>query len=403
MAALVALGEASGYIAAFVGAVYAFPSTRTMDEKARDSAGVVARRCISIMALAGGCVYLTALRRGVPTSRVIEGMLVGETNAAAMAHTLTGPQHSAALITETAASALKGLSVTVTLFAGVILNHVLDAAREIVADAKHRIGGDGSAGGIGSVLAALPSEVFRYNVVAPIQAYLANPGSVWPDLRNYVVCPVAEEIVLRYMPIDALERACLCVSGGYAPGCVLTRFHRAAFCDPAVAALAKAGRLPEPSWTFHLLANPRRRMGWSALLFASSHAHHYFRYHQTAHEAAKKRMASADAGRFAQKRALQSLMASMLITGTFGMLSSWILLRRADGSVVAPLASHSLCNFLGPPSLAFLGEERRTLRPAVSGGAKVVPAWFVALERVAITAAHVGGIAGFFAMAAGYW
>mmetsp|Transcript_24708 Transcript_24708/g.76417 ORF Transcript_24708/g.76417 Transcript_24708/m.76417 type:complete len:116 (-) Transcript_24708:10-357(-) len=106
---------------------------------------------------------------------------------------------------------------------------------------------------------------------------------------------------------------------------------------------------------------------------------------------------------YAWKAACQMAAGHMVVTATFGMLSSWILLRRADGSIVAPLASHALCNYLGAPSLAYWSEDRRSLVPDVSNAPKIVPAWVVAAERALITAAHVAGIVGFVAIAGGWW
>jgi hypothetical protein len=412
------LVEATGYVVAFVAAVYAFPSTRTTDSAARDSPPVVRRRCFSIALLSVACLYLTAWRRQVPLTRILYGLLMGETAASAMYDTAS----AADVIRRSFEMSLRGISVTATLFAGVLLNRLFDDAREIVADSIEALTRDAVAArdaaimkGNQSARVAQPSAVQWLGAIAKAGAMypwsavhrtFSDSTLFWVRCRNLVVSPIVEEIVLRYMPIDAMERGVL-AGRPLSDDCVLTSYH--------VSTLLAAGARASAAPALLLLVNsPARRMWWSAALFALSHAHHGVRHYHTERRylaayyeryVALNRGYAMPSAETIHKESMHTAVKTMLrdaaITMAFGLLSSWILLRRADGAAIAPLASHSLCNMIGAPSLRYLFEDRRDLVPGTTRGGRIVPQIVVTAERVVITLGHVFGVLAFGSQVAG--
>jgi hypothetical protein len=412
------LVEATGYVVAFVAAVYAFPSTRTTDSAARDSPPVVRRRCFSIALLSVACLYLTAWRRQVPLTRILYGLLMGETAASAVYDTAS----TADVIRRSFEMSLRGISVTATLFAGVLLNRLFDDAREIVADSIEALTRDAVAARDAAILkgnqnarVAQPSAVQWLGAVvkagamypwSAVHRTFSDSTLFWVRCRNLVVSPIVEEIVLRYMPIDAMERGVL-VGRPLSDDCVLTRYH----VSTLLASGARASAVPA---LLLLVNSPARRMWWSAALFALSHAHHGVRHYHTERRylaayyeryVALNRgyaMPSAEAiHKESMHTAVKTMVRDATITMAFGLLSSWILLRRADGAAIAPLASHSLCNMIGAPSLRYLFEDRRDLVPGTTRGGRIVPQIVVMAERVVITLGHVFGVLAFGSQVAG--
>jgi hypothetical protein len=155
-------------------------------------------------------------------------------------------------------------------------------------------------------------------------------------------------------------------------------------------------------------------MWWSAALFALSHAHHGVRHYHTERRylaayyeryVALNRGYAMPSAETIHKQSMHTAVKTMLrdaaITMAFGLLSSWILLRRADGAAIAPLASHSLCNMIGAPSLRYLFDDRRDLVPGTTRGGRIVPQIVVTAERVVITLGHVFGVLAFGSQVAG--
>jgi hypothetical protein len=419
-----AIVEGFGYVAAFVGAVYAFPSTRTMDHDTRDSPGVVKRRCFAIMAVSVACAAYHAQRYQMATVDVLVRMLAGSSNGASL--TPWAFSSLPAMVTAVARASVAGLRVTATLFAGVIVNQFLNRVRSIVADAIDELneqyrqrreserthGRESGAVAMPSPVAwgtALVGACGKFVVQTISAPFTASEQQFWVCTRNYAIAPLAEEITLRYMPIAALERAVIAATFAGGEMTNLTRDKFAVLSDCILvggsAPLFGVMRLTSSATTttsplgLSLVHSLTARMWWSAAFFAASHLHHGLRYYRSASRYVSacdayegRSVAASSVRRRALVSAAQQVVVDTLVTGAFGLLSSWILLRRADGAIVAPLASHVFCNLVGAPSLAYLFEDRHTLEPGSPRGGKLVPKWVVSSERVAISAAHALGI-----------
>eukprot|EP01062_Namystynia_karyoxenos_P002198 TRINITY_DN10778_c0_g1_i1.p1 TRINITY_DN10778_c0_g1~~TRINITY_DN10778_c0_g1_i1.p1 ORF type:complete len:342 (+),score=70.35 TRINITY_DN10778_c0_g1_i1:95-1027(+) len=130
----------------------------------------------------------------------------------------------------------------------------------------------------------------------------------WVALRNYVIGPVAEEVIFR---------ACCCYFlffGGAVGG--------AGLC-----------------------------MTVSAFLFALAHVHHLFR------------MITADGRSMAEGLAMVA--GGLIVHSVFALFSTFLYIR--TGSLTAAVIAHSYCNWLGPPHGEFLDSSRPSMERCIIG------------------------------------
>ncbi|KAK7199127.1 CAAX prenyl protease 2 [Novymonas esmeraldas] len=160
------------------------------------------------------------------------------------------------------------------------------------------------------------------------------PESVLLCWRNYVICPIGEELFYRGVLLSLLRRR-----------------------SPAV------------------------RIGVSAVLFALSHTHHLVSLASDAYredcdvDGDGERCEGRE--RECWRAGARALCGVYVCTTLFGLMSGYYFEYACEGSLAAITAAHAVCNIIGPPQFAALRSRRSTC------GAKVASA-----------AVYVAGIAG---------
>ncbi|KAG5499722.1 hypothetical protein JIQ42_05204 [Leishmania sp. Namibia] len=160
------------------------------------------------------------------------------------------------------------------------------------------------------------------------------PGSALLVWRNYVICPIGEEIFYRGVLFSLLRRR-----------------------------------------------SPVARISVSAFLFALSHTHHLVSMatdaYRTGGGADFERNDVDKSERESWRSAGRSMCGMLAFTTIFGLMSGYYYEHVCEGSIVAIAAAHALCNVIGPPDFTVLRSGR-----------------FSAREKVASAAAYVAGVAG---------
>lgn len=187
------------------------------------------------------------------------------------------------------------LATTGALFLGVVVDQLLDGVESIehpggVAPAVQRC--------IASIPKLLPANDTEFMVM----------------LRNYVACPLGEELFFRSLMFHLL----LDGSGS-------------------------DGRRSALSATL-----------WSAVIFSAAHFHHFVRYFELelSYEA-KPGVSKWEALSNAFRCSIPVSCGDALVTAAFGLLSG-LLFVKAERGALATAAAHAFCNYVGPPSPRFL-------------------------------------------------
>ncbi|KAG5502050.1 hypothetical protein JKF63_04327 [Porcisia hertigi] len=156
--------------------------------------------------------------------------------------------------------------------------------------------------------------------------------------RNYVICPLGEELFYR--------------------GVLFSLLHR---------------------------RSSATRIGVSSLLFALSHTHHLVSLASVAYRDSGD-LDLDERGRLAKERACWlsascTMCGILVFTSLFGLLSGYYYEHVCEGSIVAIAAAHALCNVIGPPEFVILRSSQLSVR-----------------KRVASAAVYIAGVVGWALM-----
>lgn len=145
----------------------------------------------------------------------------------------------------------------------------------------------------------------------------------WQFLRNYVICPLVEEVLFR------------------------------AVMWKVVTAESKYGPLPTLSQVSIL-----------AFAFGMSHVHHVLVYAIQIHQNNIDPLDPETSRKEAWRRALLATSTQAIMTSVFSLFNTFIYTRITHQNILASALIHSYVNYLGPPSTAYLYRQDPFIRSA---------------------------------------
>jgi membrane protease YdiL (CAAX protease family) len=282
--------------------MYLWPRERKSDY-VRDDPKNIRRRMISLVGVSiGGLVFVWARRgnnlAGSLSSKMSSILRFGIDILAGAAATGKSPSATpsvgnALLNHSTLTSVGNAVAATLTLFTGVIVNRAVDLYNECVA----------------SRAVCAKKEPIALQMIKLEVESLGNEVHSWGALRTFVVAPFVEEFYFRGLLFRLLR---------------------------------------DPTST----GNQRSAVLASAAAFAFAHLHHFRRYYYEFRDRTTRGYTHQQAVAAAARRSAFDV----LITTAFGLFSGLQFILFGE-SVLATAISHSICNWLGAPSLEYLRDR----------------------------------------------